>query len=102
MRAFVYSWLYVKARAHRPVVRYNPLTDRTHPHHSNAYNLVLHKHAELLYQGVTEAVQAHLSHVGLEVSALPDAQVRAVGRWIGVWVCLWIGGYRPGRSMSMV
>lgn len=53
----------------------HPYTRKTKPNR-NAYNLVLHKHAELLYQGVTEAVQAHLSHVGLEVSALPDAQVR--------------------------
>ena len=57
---------------------------------------MLHKHAELLYQGVTEAVQAHLSHVGLEVSALPDAQVRAADLFVFVWV-----GDRLDRSMSM-
>lgn len=37
---------------------------------------MLHKHAELLYQGVTEAVGAHLREVGQQVSGLPDAQVR--------------------------
>lgn len=42
---------------------------------SNAYNLVLHKHAELLYQGVQEAVQSHLREMGQQVAATPDAQV---------------------------
>mmetsp|Transcript_16824 Transcript_16824/g.22614 ORF Transcript_16824/g.22614 Transcript_16824/m.22614 type:complete len:732 (-) Transcript_16824:417-2612(-) len=41
----------------------------------NAYNLVLHKHGELLYNGVCECVQNHLSEVAEVVAATPDEQL---------------------------
>ena len=44
----------------------------------NAYNLVLHKHGELLYDGVKEAVQEHLEAVAANVAATPDEQLLAV------------------------
>ena len=44
----------------------------------NAYNLVLHKHGELLYDGVKEAVHEHLETVAAVVAATPDEQLLAV------------------------
>ncbi|CAN0283159.1 unnamed protein product, partial [Hapterophycus canaliculatus] len=38
----------------------------------NAYNLVLHKHGDLLYAGVKQAVQAHLDEVGEIIAAATD------------------------------
>ncbi|CAM9725172.1 unnamed protein product [Ectocarpus sp. 12 AP-2014] len=38
----------------------------------NAYNLVLHKHGDLLYAGVRESVQAHLDEVGEIIATATD------------------------------
>jgi len=43
----------------------------------NAYNLVLHKHGELLYAGVTESVTEHLRANAARVSSKPDDQLLA-------------------------
>ena len=45
------------------------------PHHRNAYNLVLHKHGELLYNGVRKSVQTHLAAVAARVALCPDEQL---------------------------
>lgn len=45
----------------------------------NAYNLVLHKHGEVLYSGVKSSVQKHLTSVGARVGQKPDAEVRGEG-----------------------
>lgn len=41
----------------------------------NAYNLVLHKHGELLYKGVCQCVQDHLTMVAETVAQTPDEQL---------------------------
>jgi cullin 3 len=41
----------------------------------NAYNLVLHKHGELLYNGVRGSVQAHLASVATTMAVCPDEQL---------------------------
>ncbi|GMH64531.1 hypothetical protein TrST_g105 [Triparma strigata] len=41
----------------------------------SAYNLVLHKHGEVLYTGVQSCVESHLTGVGETVSKSPDASV---------------------------
>eukprot|EP00903_Cladosiphon_okamuranus_P018135 g16689.t1 len=38
----------------------------------NAYNLVLHKHGDLLYAGVKQSVQAHLDKVGEKIAEATD------------------------------
>ncbi|GMI09838.1 hypothetical protein TrRE_jg4936 [Triparma retinervis] len=43
----------------------------------NAYNLVLHKHGEVLYSGVKASVQKHLSAVGARVAQKPDSELLA-------------------------
>jgi len=49
----------------------------------NAYNLVLQKHGELLYQGVCDCIQAHLEDIAIEVAATPDEVLLA--KINGVW-----------------
>lgn len=41
----------------------------------NAYNLVLHKHGDLLYDGIQEMVEARLRSVAELVAASPDEQL---------------------------
>ncbi|GMH93503.1 hypothetical protein TrST_g8408 [Triparma strigata] len=41
----------------------------------SAYNLILHKHGEVLYTGVQSCVESHLASVGETVSKSPDASV---------------------------
>lgn len=41
----------------------------------NAYNLVLHKHGDLLYRGVCECVRDHLANVAADVSSKADEQL---------------------------
>jgi cullin 3 len=41
----------------------------------NAYNLVLHKHGQLLYEGVSHKISTHLSSVAEDVSSKPDASL---------------------------
>ncbi|CAM9533464.1 unnamed protein product [Chrysoparadoxa australica] len=41
----------------------------------NAYNLVLHKHGELLYSGVRDSVKAQLEATAAEIAASPDDQL---------------------------
>jgi cullin 3 len=43
----------------------------------NAYNLVLHKHGEILYQGVSDCVSRHLAEVADAVQAVPDSTLLA-------------------------
>ena len=43
----------------------------------NAYNLVLHKHGELLYKGVHDAVEDHLTKGAEVVAAAPDERLLA-------------------------
>ena len=38
----------------------------------NAYNLVLHKHGELLYNGVKKSIQTHLAAVAGRTAVSPD------------------------------
>jgi cullin 3 len=38
----------------------------------NAYNLVLHKHGDLLYRGVCDCVRSHLQAVATDVAATAD------------------------------
>jgi len=49
----------------------------------NAYNLVLHKHAELLYQGVQSSVQTYLTSVSTAVATTPDERLleEIADRW---------------------
>ena len=49
----------------------------------NAYNLVLHKHGELLFNGVKGAVTEHLSEVAAQIASRPDEQllVELTERW---------------------
>ncbi|CAM9354291.1 unnamed protein product [Phaeothamnion confervicola] len=49
----------------------------------NAYNLVLHKHGELLYHGVRESVQGHLLATASIIAATTDEQLLTVlaERW---------------------
>ena len=49
----------------------------TPPPCRNAYNLVLHKHGDLLYNGVRSTVHAHLSEVAEQTSATSDEQLLA-------------------------
>lgn len=44
----------------------------------NAYNLVLHKHGDLLYTGVCRSVQEHLGRVAVEVANAPNETLLAV------------------------
>jgi len=41
----------------------------------NAYNLVLHKHGSLLYEGVTEKISLHLSNIAESTAASPEASL---------------------------
>ncbi|KAG5188131.1 Cullin [Tribonema minus] len=41
----------------------------------NAYNLVLHKHGELLYANVRESLRAHLTRVARAAACVPDEQL---------------------------
>jgi cullin 3 len=43
-------------------------------HRRNAYNMVLHKHGERLYNGLTETVRAHLLSMAGEVDSTNDAE----------------------------
>jgi len=43
----------------------------------NAYNLVLHKHAEMLYNGVQTSVTNHLTQISSGVATTPDEQLLA-------------------------
>ncbi|KAJ1462111.1 Cullin [Pelagophyceae sp. CCMP2097] len=49
----------------------------------NAYNLVLHKHGELLYEGVHETVKSRLREVANRVAATQDDELlnELAGRW---------------------
>ena len=38
----------------------------------NAYNLVLHKHGTLLYEGVTEKINSHLTEIAERLSNVPS------------------------------
>ena len=38
----------------------------------NAYNLVLHKHGTLLYEGVTEKINSHLNETAERLSNVPS------------------------------
>ena len=38
----------------------------------NAYNLVLHKHGTLLYEGVTEKINSHLTEIAEHLSNVPS------------------------------
>ena len=49
----------------------------------NAYNLVLHKHGELLYDGVRSCASTHLERIGDEVARTTDEQLLASLR--GCW-----------------
>ena len=53
------------------------LTPRHTPCRRNAYNLVLHKHGDLLYAGVTESVSEHLQLNATRVASEPDDQLLA-------------------------
>ncbi|VEU39797.1 unnamed protein product [Pseudo-nitzschia multistriata] len=41
----------------------------------NAYNLVLHKHGTLLYEGVTEKINSHLTETAEHLSNVPDTSL---------------------------
>jgi cullin 3 len=41
----------------------------------NAYNLVLHKHGTLLYEGVTEKLNQHLSDTANRLADVPDSSL---------------------------
>lgn len=58
-----------------PTVLLNPST-RFLPNR-NAYNLVLHKHAEMLYDGVQHSVTEHLHQIASGVASTPDEQLLA-------------------------
>jgi cullin 3 len=49
----------------------------------NAYNLVLHKHGELLYNGVCECVRSNLSEVAADVATTADEVL--LGRLNRAW-----------------
>lgn len=49
----------------------------------NAYNLVLHKHGTLLYEGVTEKINSHLSATAERLSNVPDAYL--LGELSSTW-----------------
>jgi len=49
----------------------------------NAYNLVLHKHGGVLYDGVQEAVGQHLEGVASRVSGVSEGEL--LGAVSGVW-----------------
>lgn len=59
------------------------LTTSTPLHSRYAYNLVLHHHGDLLYNGVCETVRAHLEKVAAAVAASPDHNLLAdlSGKW---------------------
>jgi cullin 3 len=40
--------------------------------HSQSFNLVLHKHGDLLYNGVRETVTEHLNVIGQQVAHVSD------------------------------
>jgi cullin 3 len=45
---------------------------------SNSYNLVLHKHGDLLYDGVIGVITEHLEETAVEVAGAPDDQLLIV------------------------
>lgn len=53
---------------------------------------MLHKHAELLYQGVQEAVQGHLTAVGQAASVKADSEVCALKKVKAFRGRVWVGG----------
>lgn len=51
----------------------------------NAYNMVLHKHGDKLYNGLAETVRAHLAKAAGEIDAANDAEFLEMisGKWAG-------------------